>query len=162
MKLLGRCRDKPFRYSRPLHEHRVVSLRQQVEHSLQISDPVRHTDQVRMQAYRQNARLAFYFAVEYRYRVSQPLKHLRRGMFLDGVDDAVVDFQIVGHGDERAVFGAQPVGEIVNHPVAHILDAALLEDVRRLVGCTQSRGYGPDSSNPILNPKRSIHWVCNL
>ena len=71
LKLLRRCRDKPFRYSRPLHEHRVVSLRQQVEHSLQISD------QVRMQAYRQNARLAFYFAVEYRYRVSQPLKHLR-------------------------------------------------------------------------------------
>jgi hypothetical protein len=67
------------------------------------------------------------------------LQHLAGCMTLDGIDDRVVDFEIVGHGNERPILGRHPGWDIVDDPIAYIAYTGLLQKVGGDVRLAQPR-----------------------
>src|SRR5262249_22375921 len=130
---LAAFRDEPIGDRASIHEHSVPSRQQHVQGSLEISDAVRYTAQMWMQGQCQHARLllAFDFALECLNGLLDPQTHFRRRMLFDRVDDAVIQVEPIGHGYHLPMFGMQPSGQVVDHPLADILDAGFAQEIGR-------------------------------
>ena len=92
-----------------------------------------------MQAQRHNSWVAVELLFEGRHRVRHAAVHLGRGVLFDDVDVAVVDLEVVGHGDQRPVRGRHPGRQVVDNPVADVIDARRFQDVRRIGGLLEPR-----------------------
>ena len=92
-----------------------------------------------MQSDGEDARTLRRFAYEQGEGILQAAQHLVGGVALDGVDDGVVDLEVVGQGDQFPGLGAHPVGHVVYAPVADVIDACRGQQVRRVVALAQAR-----------------------
>ena len=88
-------------------------------------DAVRYRDQMRVQADAENPRICCCLGLEAAQRVFGAFEHLAGGVALDGIDDGIVDFEIVWHRQQRAMSRGHPGWQIVDHPITDIVDASL-------------------------------------
>jgi len=77
---------------------------------------------------------------------------------LEGVDGDVVGFDGVGDGGDRAFWGVDGFGEVVDHPVGDVLDAVLGEEVERFVGLGEAGAF-PTSRRHSPKARDSVNRV---
>ena len=100
---------------------------------------MRHAHQVRVQRDGEYARSLRRLAREALERRFETLCHFARAVLLDRVDHAVVGLEAVRHRYDAAVPRLHPVGGIVDRPLAQVVEAELLQDVRRIERLLQPR-----------------------
>jgi len=79
------------------------------------------------------------FLLEAPQRPFKPMGHFAGGVALDGIDDRVVDLEIIRHGNHGTGRGAHPGWAVIDDPVAHVINAGALEDIGRLKRFAQAR-----------------------
>ena len=80
----------------------------------------------------EHARVFRAFCLELLERELEPPRHFTRGVALDGVDDGIVDLDVIGHCDQRPGFGGHVSGEIIDHPVANVIEPSSFQNIRRI------------------------------